>query len=178
MKTTSILAELLVIGTVSLGWIKPIIDGLIKYEVFKNEFSDYYIYYLIVVIYLLGIVLNYISDRFFYYYDARQVNKYGNKQKIQLLRCKLLLLSAEVNSYMSQKRSIIRIFRASAFNFLMYAVVALCSLYEPYLKANCFVLFLMSLCLSIIFFLGYHHTLNGYFKYITVMGDLINERTN
>lgn len=175
MNTTSIVAELLVIGSISLGWLIPLSKSISKFNISTITLNNGDILFTLAIIYLMGIVINYLADKVFFYYDKNQVEKYGSKESIQEIRCKLLLKSAEVNTYMNQKRSIVRIFRASCFNFIIISLFALFSFYDSFINFSHIYLSIIFFLITCILFLGYHHTLNGYFKFIIVMEKIIND---
>ncbi|MBU2494871.1 MAG: hypothetical protein KJ571_19795 [Bacteroidetes bacterium] len=177
MQTTSILAELIVIGCTALIWCYPVIEKVteINFSTIMNNSGNIVIS--LALLYLLGVIVNFIADIFFAKFDDKYSNDYGGKESQQIARTKILLKSTEATNYMTIRRSIVRILRASTFNSIIYSILIFFSMADPIPKlANLWdgIIFLI---ITFFFLMGYRHTLIGYFKFLKLTEELINADT-
>lgn len=176
MQTTTLIAELLVIGSICQLWFTPILERIIKVNIYIYHATNELIIF-IAIIYLLGIVVNLISDKVFSPIDKRIALNYNNKEHLQKIRCKVLSRSVEASSYMLTKRSIIRIYRSSSLNFLFITALSLLSIYDSYVHVNKWQLSLFSFFLFILTLYGYVRSLKGYFKFLITMEAILNDES-
>jgi len=179
MNTTSLLIELIVIGSFGLIWIDPIIKYMFDFSIFTTKvFFSQYIFIPIVVIYFLGMCLNFISDIIFHKLDENISKNYGGKKNIQKLKSKIIVLSSEGANYIYKRRSIVRIFRANTINIFIICLQVCfgCNLvFLTGLSTPRWVVILLLLCIIITIFGAYIRTLKGYFENIKIAGEIINE---
>jgi len=175
MQTTSILAELLVIGCTALLWVIPILQKVTDGFCCDFLLSSKEIVISLALTYLLGILMNYVSDRLFNYFEKKYAKENGGNEIIKKFRSKILLSSSSATTYMNTRRSIVRIMRASSCNFLIYAVIIALSVTNPFKQLPKMISFTVVLGTCILFLLGYIHTLIGYYKFLILTGEMIND---
>ena len=91
MNTTSVLAELLVIGVFSLSWLYPFATSIFS-EKNITPWLSLDIKSLIVVLpilYFCGILMNFLSDIILTPIDNKIAERYGGKKKIIQIRTKI-----------------------------------------------------------------------------------------
>ena len=167
MQTTAILSELLVIGTVSMSWIYPLSKDILNIQNLSIPFNSQGIalIVLLVIIYLIGLIINNVSDLLFHYFDVWIVNEYGGKELLQKKRIKIILNSEEGAKYLYKKRSFVRILRSSTFNTLAFTIyLVLNPVYQNNLfNVDFYLIFIFLTLLFFLFLYLYKRALKGYF---------------
>ena len=180
MKTTSLLAELLVIGVCGSFWVYPLISLVIPFDIqkifLKNGVQPIFI--ALTLVYFLGMLINFISDRLFDPIDKKIYSAYGGKESIQKARSLIFLHSKEAADYLLQRRSIVRIFRANSLNCLILIIIVFFNISIIRSEFNINLLSLLSLLgtILLISLIAYVKTLKGYIIFIKNTGGLIHEK--
>lgn len=170
MKTTNLIAELLVIGVFGTFWILPTIS--ICYNVnYSNLTENINLVDLslgFAILYFIGMVMNYISDVLYKKIDYCYARKHGGKEALWQMRYNILIKSSDAGEYLFQRRSIIRIFRANSLNiFLISIVIIISPVFDGIVPLkNRILLSAVVLLIAIISFLAYRRSLIGYFKFL------------
>lgn len=118
MKTTSLLVELLVIGTWGSLWAYPVVALAVPNHSLASCLGSQSGLLLVLVpfVYFWGMLINFLSDQVFRFADTAIARKYGGKQYLQRLRACIIVRSKEGGEYLNQRRSMVRIYRANSVN--------------------------------------------------------------
>ncbi len=170
MKTTSLIAELLVIGVFGSFWILPAVSIFyeLNYEELTKNLNLLDLSLGIAILYFVGMMMNYLSDILYKKVDNGIADEHGGKETLWQKRYNILIQSSSAAEYLFQRRSIIRIFRANSLNILLVAIMVLLS---PVFNSINSLLdrFLFSggvLIVALISFMAYIRSLIGYFKFL------------
>ena len=180
MKTTSLLAELLVIGFWSSFWLIALLCNFADFELIFKIIKTNFLLILVVlaIVYFLGMLINLIADASLSFVDKFTANKFGGKLSLVKTRTKIILKSSEAANYLFQRRSFVRIYRANCINTLILFHIAIFDVgnFSNRLGLKVSILSMLLFLLFILSFLGYYKTLNGYFNYIKLTGEYIDEK--
>lgn len=167
MKNVSFLTEIIVIGSISLIWIIPTLNFFLDIDqnnILQLTLSDLIIG--ISFIYLMGIIINYVSDKIMSFIDKKIERNYGGKNNLQILRCQLLLTTNSAVEYMFQRRSLVRLFRANFLNFLIIDILYLLDI--SVIKYNIY-FYVILILFTFLILDGYIRNLKGYYKFLKDM---------
>ena len=135
MKTTNVLAEILVVGGWSLLWVAPL---LIEKMNITEKININFINSLLIVcfIYFIGMIVNFLGDLPFSSIDKIIAKKYGGKENIQKIRNRVFLKSEQNSNYLFQRRSFVRIYRSNSLTFFIIIILSLFNYYDNILSLN------------------------------------------
>ena len=170
MNTTSLIAEIIIVGLFSIPWIFPIINKVIDLsEIIENGNNTLLLILGIAFTYFVGMLINQFSDLLFKKNNDKYYKKYGGKEKIQAKRIELIINSESFADYINQRRSIVRIFRSNISNIGIFLLFYLFNLFNTrvlYTQDFSFILICILIIMLILTLYSYQKTLKGYIKCI------------
>lgn len=180
--TTSMLVDLLVIGTFALLWVLALVPLPFLHHLSASPvpLTTASTFLLLAPLYFLGMLVNFTADMMCSPLDRVLGNVHGGKARLQRARERVFLHSPDASRYLFERRGLIRIFRANIVNFSITALVLGYNVNQsssdlhltPRSGAALFGL-LAALCL-----LAYIRSLYGYFDFLSGVEDSADGRTH
>lgn len=178
MATTRLLVELLVIGLWGSLWAYPVATLVIPRSLAATLRGDpALILVLLLLLYSWGMIVNFLADQAFWFVDRLIARPFGGKERIQRLRAFIFVRSREAGEYLQQRRSMVRVHRATTFNCLCIILVLVLdvsgvrTLHGIALGPSILGLGLITgAC-----FWAYVRTLRGYFAFVRDAGGVVDD---
>jgi hypothetical protein len=173
------LVEIIVIGVMAVAWLIPVVRMILAPDTIDRlQFGGLsQMLYTLPVLYLVGALVNFASDRCLAFLDLRVARRYGGKDAYRRARAVILLRHRQAAAYMQERRSLVRIFRASVFNLGLTLLVVAFDIggvrSELGLDLPASLAFLI--VLASLAFWAHSRTLSGYYAFLHQVGGLSDE---
>jgi len=124
VSTANMLVEFLAIGVCACLWLLPILESAFPTALPTiGELGLEGLVLLAPAVYVLGAITNFLADRLLEPVDKRLRGSYGGKEAVRTAKARILAHGGAAADYLLQRRSIVRIYRATVVNLGLFLLV-------------------------------------------------------